>query len=132
MRDRTLLDHLVERFDVIQDRPVRTLSKGNRQKIGVVLGLMHRPELLILDEPTSGLDPLMQDEFAPLMRETVAEGRAGWPVTLPSDARLPAVRGTLSLLRPGDGASTLAGRAGRVERRHGACGHRMPSQRPPE
>ena len=75
MSDRTLLDHLVERFDVILDRPVRTLSKGNRQKIGVVLALMHRPELLILDEPTSGLDPLMQDEFARLMRETVAEGR---------------------------------------------------------
>jgi ABC-2 type transport system ATP-binding protein len=75
LRDRTLLDQLVERFDVVLDRPVRTLSKGNRQKIGVVLALMHRPELLILDEPTSGLDPLMQDEFARLMRETVAEGR---------------------------------------------------------
>jgi ABC-2 type transport system ATP-binding protein len=75
MRDRSFLDQLVERFDVVLDRPVRTLSKGNRQKIGVVLALMHRPELLILDEPTSGLDPLMQDEFAQLMRETVAEGR---------------------------------------------------------
>jgi beta-exotoxin I transport system ATP-binding protein len=75
MRDRSFLDQLVERFDVVLDRPVRTLSKGNRQKIGVVLALMHRPELLILDEPTSGLDPLMQDEFARLMRETVAEGR---------------------------------------------------------
>lgn len=75
MHDRSFLDHLVERFDVVLDRPVRTLSKGNRQKIGVVLALMHRPELLILDEPTSGLDPLMQDEFAQLMRETVSEGR---------------------------------------------------------
>lgn len=75
MRDRTCLDQLVERFEVVLDRPIRTLSKGNRQKIGVVLALMRRPELLILDEPTSGLDPLMQDEFARLMRETVAEGR---------------------------------------------------------
>jgi ABC-2 type transport system ATP-binding protein len=75
MRDRTYLDQLVERFAVVMDRPVHTLSKGNRQKIGVVLALMHRPELLILDEPTSGLDPLMQDEFARLMRETVDEGR---------------------------------------------------------
>jgi beta-exotoxin I transport system ATP-binding protein len=75
MHDRAYLDHLVERFNVVLDRPVRTLSKGNRQKIGVVLALMHQPELLILDEPTSGLDPLMQDEFACVVRETVAEGR---------------------------------------------------------
>ena len=73
--DRSYLEQLVERLGVVLDRPVRTLSKGNRQKIGVLLALMHRPELLILDEPTSGLDPLMQDEFARLMRETVAEGR---------------------------------------------------------
>ena len=51
---------LVERFGVILDRPAHTLSKGNRQKIGLVLAFMHRPELLILDEPTSGLDPLMK------------------------------------------------------------------------
>ena len=72
------LDHrnkLVERFGVELDRPVRTLSKGNRQKIGLVLAFMHRPDLLILDEPTSGLDPLLQDEFQTLIRETVAEGR---------------------------------------------------------
>ena len=68
-------DKLVERFGVELDRPVRTLSKGNRQKIGLVLAFMHRPDLLILDEPTSGLDPLLQDEFQTLIRETVAEGR---------------------------------------------------------
>ena len=54
---------------------MRTLSKGNRQKIGLVLAFMHRPDLLILDEPTSGLDPLLQDEFQTLIRESVAEGR---------------------------------------------------------
>ena len=75
MRDRSFLDRLVERFDVSMDRPTRTLSKGNRQKIGIVLALMHRPELLVLDEPTSGLDPLMQHEFQRLLRETVDEGR---------------------------------------------------------
>jgi ABC-2 type transport system ATP-binding protein len=68
-------DKLVERFSVELDRPVRTLSKGNRQKIGLVLAFMHQPDLLILDEPTSGLDPLLQDEFQTLIRETVAEGR---------------------------------------------------------
>ena len=55
--------------------PIRELSKGNRQKLGLVLAFMHRPELLVLDEPTSGLDPLMQDEFHRLLRETTAEGR---------------------------------------------------------
>jgi ABC-2 type transport system ATP-binding protein len=73
--DRDYRDKLVERFGVELDRPVRSLSKGNRQKIGLVLAFMHRPELLILDEPTSGLDPLLQDEFQTLVCETVAEGR---------------------------------------------------------
>ncbi|MFI5287362.1 MAG: ABC transporter ATP-binding protein [Candidatus Dormibacteria bacterium] len=75
MHDQRLLNQLVERFQVDLERPTRTLSRGNRQKIGIVLALMHRPELLILDEPTSGLDPLMQDEFERLIRETVEEGR---------------------------------------------------------
>ena len=79
-RARGLQDHgyraeLVERFAAELDRPVRTLSKGNRQKIGLVLAFMHRPDLLVLDEPTSGLDPLLQDEFISLVRETVSEGR---------------------------------------------------------
>ncbi len=75
MRSTTYRDELVERFTVELDRPVRALSKGNRQKIGIVLAFMHRPELLVLDEPTSGLDPLLQDEFAQLLRETAADGR---------------------------------------------------------
>ena len=62
--DTRLRDELVERFEVMLDRRIHELSKGNRQKIGLVLAFMHRPELLVLDEPTSGLDPLMQDEFA--------------------------------------------------------------------
>jgi beta-exotoxin I transport system ATP-binding protein len=74
-RDLTHARELVERFDVTLDRPAKELSKGNRQKIGLVLAFMHRPELLILDEPTSGLDPLMQNEFERLVREVVTEGR---------------------------------------------------------
>ncbi len=68
-------DELIERFDVELDRPIHTLSKGNRQKLGIVVALSHRPELLVLDEPTSGLDPLLQNEFDRLLRETTAEGR---------------------------------------------------------
>ncbi|WP_227984405.1 ABC transporter ATP-binding protein [Nocardia spumae] len=66
---------LAERFGAELERPIRTLSKGNRQKIGLLLAFMHRPDLLVLDEPTAGLDPLLQDEFARLVRETVADGR---------------------------------------------------------
>jgi ABC-2 type transport system ATP-binding protein len=74
MQDRTFLHELVDRFQVDLERPTRTLSKGNRQKIGILLAVMHQPELCILDEPTSGLDPLMQDEFERLMRELVRTG----------------------------------------------------------
>jgi ABC-2 type transport system ATP-binding protein len=59
---------------VTLDRRVHELSKGNRQKLGLVVAFMHHPELLVLDEPTSGLDPLMQDEFDRLLRETVVDG----------------------------------------------------------
>jgi beta-exotoxin I transport system ATP-binding protein len=72
--DRTV-QQLVDRFDIELDRPVRELSKGNRQKIGLLLAFGHEPDLLVLDEPTSGLDPLMQEEFQHLLRETVASGR---------------------------------------------------------
>lgn len=66
---------LAARFDLPLDRRIEELSKGNRQKVGIVLAFMHEPELLILDEPTSGLDPLMKDEFERLLRETTASGR---------------------------------------------------------
>ena len=68
-------DGLQRRFGAELDRPMRLLSKGNRQKIGLVQALMHDPDLLVLDEPTSGLDPLVQKEFADLLEETVARGR---------------------------------------------------------
>jgi ABC-2 type transport system ATP-binding protein len=69
-------DELVERFTVQLDRPVRRLSRGNRQKLGLVQAFQHDPELVILDEPTSGLDPLVQDEFQRLLRDQVAAGRS--------------------------------------------------------
>jgi ABC-2 type transport system ATP-binding protein len=52
------------------------LSRGNRQKVGLILAMFHQPELLILDEPTSGLDPLMQEEFLALVREECERGCA--------------------------------------------------------
>ena len=75
LSDLSYRDELVDRFGAELDTPVHTLSKGNRQKIGLVLAFMHRPDLLILDEPTSGLDPLLQQEFIDLVRDTVADGR---------------------------------------------------------
>jgi ABC-2 type transport system ATP-binding protein len=66
---------LADRFDLDLAKPVRTLSKGNKQKLALVQAFMHEPELLILDEPSSGLDPLLQQEFLALVREVRAEGR---------------------------------------------------------
>ncbi len=73
--DLSLARELTGRFRAVLDRPARELSTGNRQKIGLILAFMARPELLVLDEPTTGLDPLMQHEFERLVRETAAEGR---------------------------------------------------------
>ncbi|WP_263732196.1 ABC transporter ATP-binding protein [Cellulomonas sp. SG140] len=75
LRDTRYRDQLIERFGAEIDRPTQTLSKGNKQKLGLVLAFMHRPELLVLDEPTSGLDPLLQREFVALLEETTADGR---------------------------------------------------------
>jgi ABC-2 type transport system ATP-binding protein len=68
------IDALADRFDLTLDRKIRDLSKGNRQKIGLVQAFMHDPELLVLDEPTGGLDPLQQREFRTLVLERAAAG----------------------------------------------------------
>ena len=65
---------LAERFEARLDQPIRTLSKGNKQKIGLIQAFMHAPELVIMDEPTNGLDPLMQQEFYKLVEETNKRG----------------------------------------------------------
>lgn len=74
-RDPAYRDELARRMGLDLSRHIRALSKGNRQKVGLIQALMHRPELLILDEPTSGLDPLVQETVAGLLEEAVAEGR---------------------------------------------------------
>lgn len=73
--DRRTRDSLVERFDADLSRPVRELSTGNRQKLGLVQAFMHDPALLILDEPIAGLDPLVQQSFHALLSEVSAQGR---------------------------------------------------------
>jgi ABC-2 type transport system ATP-binding protein len=66
---------LIARLDVDPTRRFKEYSKGNKQKIGLIIALQHRPDLLMLDEPTSGLDPLVQQEFYSVIREAKAEGR---------------------------------------------------------
>jgi beta-exotoxin I transport system ATP-binding protein len=73
--DRRVRDSLAERFDADLDRPIRHLSTGNRQKLGLIQAFMHEPELLILDEPIAGLDPLVQQSFHALLGEVTAQGR---------------------------------------------------------
>lgn len=73
--DPAAVEILASRLGVDLSRQVRTLSKGNKQKLGIVQAFMHRPELLVLDEPTSGLDPLVQQEFLSLVREARANGQ---------------------------------------------------------
>lgn len=68
------LEQLADRLGLDRTAKIRTLSKGNRQKAGLVQAFMHQPEVLILDEPTSGLDPLSQQVFLELVTEAAARG----------------------------------------------------------
>ena len=70
-----LESELLERFDFDPTKRVKELSKGNKQKLALILGIAHDPELLILDEPTSGLDPLNQESVYAVIKERVAAGR---------------------------------------------------------
>jgi ABC-2 type transport system ATP-binding protein len=69
------IEGLAERFELELDRPISELSRGNKQKVGVVQAFMGTPELLVLDEPTSGLDPLVQREVHAAIEEVSAAGR---------------------------------------------------------
>ncbi len=73
--ERLYQQDLIARLDVDPSRRFREYSKGNKQKIGLIIALQHRPDLLLLDEPTSGLDPLIQQVFYEIIREAKAEGR---------------------------------------------------------
>ena len=66
---------LVERLDLDPSRRFREYSKGNKQKVALVIAFQHKPDLLILDEPTSGLDPLIQQIFMGMVNEARADDR---------------------------------------------------------
>jgi ABC-2 type transport system ATP-binding protein len=69
------IEELADRLELDLRSRIRSLSRGNRQKVGLVQAFMHQPELLILDEPTSGLDPLLQQTFLQLIAEAKAAGQ---------------------------------------------------------
>lgn len=66
---------LIERFELESDRKIRKMSKGMKQKVGLITAFMHDPDVIILDEPTSGLDPLMQKRFIELIMEEKQRGK---------------------------------------------------------
>lgn len=68
-------EEIIERLGCNLNTPFKRLSKGNKQKIGILLALFHKPKLLILDEPTSGLDPLAQNEFYKILLDIKKEER---------------------------------------------------------
>jgi ABC-2 type transport system ATP-binding protein len=72
--DADRIESLAERLHVELDRRISDLSKGNREKIGLIQGFMHEPDLVILDEPTSGLDPLVQQEVFAIVDEVKERG----------------------------------------------------------
>ncbi|MCA9349741.1 ATP-binding cassette domain-containing protein [Candidatus Saccharibacteria bacterium] len=69
------VDQLTQRLDASLNRPIKSLSKGNVQKIGLIQAFMHKPDLIILDEPTSGLDPLVKQVFYEMVLEMKAQGK---------------------------------------------------------
>ena len=72
--DRAFVRSLAQRFDADLARPFGELSRGNKQKLGLIQALVHRPAVVVMDEPTSGLDPLVQEEFARLVGELRDDG----------------------------------------------------------
>ncbi|WP_397537997.1 ABC transporter ATP-binding protein [Rummeliibacillus pycnus] len=75
LKDLSKRKKLIERLQFDVNTPIRKMSKGMKQKVGIVAALMHDPEVIILDEPTSGLDPLMQRVFIELILEEKAKGK---------------------------------------------------------
>lgn len=76
--DKKYVAELAERLNCDLTRKFKKLSRGNKQKVGLIAALMHKPEILILDEPTSGLDPLIQAEFNKIILEYKKAGKTAF------------------------------------------------------
>lgn len=82
MKDTSRMEELIQLFSLDAGQKIRRMSKGTKQKVGLVCALMHNPKILLLDEPTSGLDPLMQNRFAQvILKEKEKEQRCCFPAT---------------------------------------------------
>ena len=75
VRDKNRMMELMEMFELDPRGKVRKMSKGMKQKVGIIVAFMNDPEVIILDEPTSGLDPLMQNRFIDLVLEEKKKGK---------------------------------------------------------
>ncbi len=75
VKDKTRLKQMIDHFGFDSNMVIRKLSKGNKQKLGLISACMHDPSLYILDEPTSGLDPLMQQQFIQLVKQEKKRGK---------------------------------------------------------
>ena len=75
LKDLSFAHELARRLEFDLTKKVKNYSTGNKRKLGLILAMMHKPDLLILDEPSSGLDPLMQHTFNQLMLEAKAGGQ---------------------------------------------------------
>ena len=75
IKDFHLAEELIDMFKLDSSGKIKKMSKGMKQKIGIVCAFMHNPDILILDEPTSGLDPLMQNKFLELILSEKEKGK---------------------------------------------------------
>lgn len=75
LKDFTKANDLIKLYELDTSTKIKKMSKGMKQKLGIIVAFMHEPNILILDEPTSGLDPLMQDIFIKMIHEEKKKGK---------------------------------------------------------